>query len=372
MRKLDNYSILIVSQYFKTTEDFINIICVCKKFEETTLKYRYNPIELKVNQRLFPKLETWCIYNIQRKLEVPNTIGLARICFPATPSHKKEVLSVIKNAKFVYNTNAPSTGSMPNMKNLNMLSFHSLSKLVLQDVVIPPQIIKFESCCFESNRSIQHVTLLASVTVLPQSTFNDCMSLQQVVLPNYILSIGDKCFSNCPTLVDINIPTNLRSIGKSAFRKCKNLQNLLLPSSLTIINDFAFSLCTSLKDIQLQGDMAVIKNSSFFMCKSITSMQIPSSITLIENEAFRGCSSLTSINLERVVSIGRKAFSECNSLSEIYFPRALLSIGESGFSHCYNLSKLLCESTHIDMGRFCFYETKIKVDSSFLAVFHSC
>ena len=39
-KQLDSYSLLIVSKYFQYKEDYLNVIQVCKKFEETLDKFR--------------------------------------------------------------------------------------------------------------------------------------------------------------------------------------------------------------------------------------------------------------------------------------------------------------------------------------------
>ncbi|KAL7712155.1 F-box and FNIP repeat-containing protein [Entamoeba marina] len=60
-KQLDSYSLLICSKYFKTTNDFINVMCVCKKFKETTEKLRFNPISI-TSLKLFPMIQTQYLY----------------------------------------------------------------------------------------------------------------------------------------------------------------------------------------------------------------------------------------------------------------------------------------------------------------------
>ncbi|KAL7721461.1 Leucine rich repeat containing protein BspA family protein [Entamoeba marina] len=61
-KQLDSYSVLIVSKYLLSSHDYINVICVCKKFQETTEKLRFNPIPIP-SLKLFPKIQTQHIYN---------------------------------------------------------------------------------------------------------------------------------------------------------------------------------------------------------------------------------------------------------------------------------------------------------------------
>ena len=56
-KKVDNYAILIVANYLKTKNDFINLVCVCKNFKKTLKKFRYNPIPV-TSKKLFPLMQT--------------------------------------------------------------------------------------------------------------------------------------------------------------------------------------------------------------------------------------------------------------------------------------------------------------------------
>ncbi|KAL7720296.1 Leucine rich repeat protein bspa family [Entamoeba marina] len=58
---------MICSKYFKTSKDYINLICVNSKFKETTEKFRYNPIPIK-NLKLFPRIQTQHLYGDSIKM----------------------------------------------------------------------------------------------------------------------------------------------------------------------------------------------------------------------------------------------------------------------------------------------------------------
>ncbi|KAL7714060.1 F-box domain-containing protein [Entamoeba marina] len=60
-KKLDSYSLLICSKYFKTNQDFLNVISVCKRFQKTTEKLRFNPIPI-TSLKLFPNIQTQYLY----------------------------------------------------------------------------------------------------------------------------------------------------------------------------------------------------------------------------------------------------------------------------------------------------------------------
>ena len=52
--------IMIVGKYFKSSNDFINVMKVCKKYEELVLMYKFNPIS---DISLFENIQTQHFYN---------------------------------------------------------------------------------------------------------------------------------------------------------------------------------------------------------------------------------------------------------------------------------------------------------------------
>ncbi|ELP83872.1 hypothetical protein EIN_050680, partial [Entamoeba invadens IP1] len=59
MCKLSGYHIMIVSKYFETIKDLINLELVCKKFSNNMKKFHFNPFPLNSKTlRCFPNIET--------------------------------------------------------------------------------------------------------------------------------------------------------------------------------------------------------------------------------------------------------------------------------------------------------------------------
>ncbi|ELP92392.1 leucine rich repeat containing protein BspA family protein, partial [Entamoeba invadens IP1] len=64
MCTIGSYHVMIVSKYFKTVEDFINLEFVCKKFNDNMEKFHYNPIPLTFKTlKYFPNIETLHLWN---------------------------------------------------------------------------------------------------------------------------------------------------------------------------------------------------------------------------------------------------------------------------------------------------------------------
>ena len=59
-----------------------------------------------------------------------------------------------------------------------------------------------------------------------------------------------------------------------------------------------------------------------------------------------------------VTSIGDKAFSLCESLTEVVIPNSVKSIGEYGFSCCESLTKIVIPNSVKSIGDYAFYDCK--------------
>ena len=93
------------------------------------------------------------------------------------------------------------------------------------------------------------------------------------------------------------------------------------------------------------GSVTSIGRYAFSGCNSLTTITIPDSVTSIGDSAFSGCSSLISIIIpDRVTTIGFYAFSGCSSLSSIIIPESVTSIGYYAFYYCTSLT-IYCEAT---------------------------
>lgn len=100
----------------------------------------------------------------------------------------------------------------------------------------------------------------------------------------------------------------------------------------------------------------VIGKRAFSDCGSLTSVTIPNSVTSIEDYAFEDCTGLASITIPNsVTSIQEGAFDSCSGLTSITIPNSVKSIGGYAFYECNSLSSVnitdLVSWCNIDFGR---------------------
>lgn len=104
-------------------------------------------------------------------------------------------------------------------------------------------------------------------------------------------------------------------IAANSFQGYSNLETVLL-DDVTGIDSYAFEGCSSLKSVKFvyAAELTTIGKGAFKNCTSLSEMEIPSNLTHIGDEAFQN-TALGTITLGRgVTEIGNNAFSGCRNL----------------------------------------------------------
>ena len=195
--------------------------------------------------------------------------------------------------------------------------------------------------------------------IICDSAFWNCRSLLEIVIPSSVTSIGKGAFSFCSSLKYISIPKSVICLNGNPFAKCNGKLECLSPN-FVFEDDILFNKDKSrmisfrnqnIKSYVIPSSVTSIGKGAFSFCDSLSEIVIPSSVTSIGDSAFSRCDSLSEIVIpSSVTSIGDCAFCSCDSLSEIVIPSSVTSIGEGTFSFCDSLSEIVIPSSVTSIG----------------------
>ncbi|KAL7720990.1 hypothetical protein QTN25_002192 [Entamoeba marina] len=315
--KLDSYSVLIVSKYFNSIQDYINIICVCKKFKETTEKLRFNPIPIK-SLGLFPKLQTQYLYSEQDtkiegidRYEIWYKVNYEMYLQLINDSTRCHTITYTKEDAKIFGD------SIPNEVNFIEKKCYSFSKI--KEVTIPNHVTSLGNCSFAWCTNLESITFPSTLKELNSGCCNYCFSLTSIHIPSTIQSIGSFNFYDCSRMNQFNIPTSVTSIGQSCFFSCTSIQSITLPQTLIILETGLFESCSLLSTIKLPTGLVSIKNNCFSKCKKLTSIELPSSLRYIGKKCFSKCG-IKLIQIPKSIKlIGVDCFLKCTSLTHLKF-----------------------------------------------------
>jgi hypothetical protein len=173
---------------------------------------------------------------------------------------------------------------------------------------------------------VTSITIPATVTTIPQYSFQGYKKLTDVKMSSTVTEIGNYAFSDC-SISSIDIPNSVKSIGYNAFRNCKSLTSINIPSSVTQIQSYTFSGCDLLTAIDLPNTITSIGGSAFASCPNLEYIYIPNQVTTIGGQVFSGCSKLKAFILESSTMVtlnGSGTFDGCPEDKVLYVPSDLV------------------------------------------------
>lgn len=214
----------------------------------------------------------------------------------------------------------------------------------------PVQTISEYSFCSEELTSL---TIPASVTSFDNTAFLFCSNLQSVTVaegnPTYC-SVDSVIYSKDKSSLmfypagndtaDFVIPDGVSEVG-CPFSNCQNLVSITIPTSVSFFSTNEIYGCTNLSAINVSENNEYYSSQDGVLFdkqktelvyypqgKEGESYTIPNGVLTIGSKAFYECNTISSITIpESVTMIDNEAFYACYELSEINFPSYLESIG---------------------------------------------
>lgn len=291
-----------------------------------------------------------------------------------TISYKKMADAFSKNGEYlsipgitvyraVNKVNSTNSGS-----NLHYAEYDDSVNYAIQDgilygysgtrttLVVPEEVTKISSGCFEDNTNIEYVYMPDTVTEIGESAFEgcsalrfvdlssalnnigygafeDCTAMTTIRIPEGVIKIDDWAFSGCTSLKNVNIPYGVASIGRSAFNNCSNLIKINIPDSVINIGiDAFYKTAYYLDENNWSNDFLYIDNHLIKCRRYMETPPVRDGIISIAGRAFNGNSKMKNITIPvSVKGIGSEAFRSCTSLESIIVFNGITNMGSSVF-----------------------------------------
>ncbi|ELP93766.1 hypothetical protein EIN_175530 [Entamoeba invadens IP1] len=329
--KLSDEDLMFILEFFVSKVDFINFLCVTKKYLKIPEKYRTNPIKIdNKTTSLFPNLEVQKLYSwndTQLK-----DIKLYEIVYPETYFHYYlkyfSVRTKVRARKIIYS--AEDRVNYECMKGPG---------------VVPEQITEISEKCFEECNKLTSLSIPDQVSVIGRNAFANCTSLKVLNLPENLKVIGDNCFLACNSLTTIKLGKNNEFKGKASFGIY-----MFLEKNNIKCNDVFYSVEDRRKYGNKIPEVCItLSEKCFAGCLYLTAITVPSTITYIGSRCFEGCKGLKALSLPSTVKVYDNVFVGCSCISALTIPGNFPKIDNSIFENVQMVKSIeLTDCTQFD------------------------
>ena len=212
---------------------------------------------------------------------------------------------------------------------------------------------------YPAAKTDETVTVESSVKVIFTQAFMQNSHIVTVVLPEGLIEIQASAFNNCANLTEINIPSTVQYVGKNAFNYCKTLTTVTFAEGgddPLIFEAYAFAYTYKLGPVALPARLYSIGDNSFYQSGlTYATFDKDSKLVAIGNSAFAESSLIEMHVPAGVVTLGDRAFYNCDALLEITFSEGLLEVGSYAFAGCDQLISVRFPASLKTLGTSIFY-----------------
>ena len=190
------------------------------------------------------------------------------------------------------------------------------------------------------------------ISQIASNAFDKCDDLEEITLPSSVKILNSKAFENLKSLKVINLPSSMTRIEiSSAFKGCEKLKEINVGED-TANHDAAFSSFDGILCINRQ----IVLVPPAFSKKTVT---IPAMVKSIGAGVFSNRKHIVSANIQGKLSIGDKAFMNCDNLRDFNFENVTDVIGESAFENCTSLENITFGQSLTTIKKRAFYNCEL-------------
>ena len=193
-------------------------------------------------------------------------------------------------------------------------------------------IVRFVGRCSSDVLSVPGVLGGCPVTGIYKA-FEECTEIADVRLPDSVTTIGFNAFMNCASLTNVTMGNNVTNIDGQAFAYCRKLTRVGISKTATTHADAPRGNFSQSRNTSIPEEGGVIGDSAFSQCERLTEVPWPRNVTRIVGSGFSGCMSLRSVVVpDSVRNIGYGTFQSCNALTNVTLGDHVENIGDAVFA----------------------------------------
>ena len=255
----------------------------------------------------------------------------------------------------------------------------SLEKVVLGDGLTEVSEIMFASCT-----SLKEIVWGANIGVIGGSAFRDCTSLEVVNLPDSVVSVGYMAFLRCTSLKTVTVSDDIMYFSSEVFEGCTSFSfnyyisgdnGLYVGNSTNPYIVFIKPNSKTVTSCTVNANTKIIANSAFKDCTKLKTLTLGKKIEYIGVAAFSGCNAISEVHISDIAAwcdvkygnvygspfykqedyqAGPSLYIGNTLVTDLVIPEGVITIGRYAFYNCDSLKSVTIPSTvsYIDTDAF--------------------
>ncbi len=183
---------------------------------------------------------------------------------------------------------------------------------------------------------ICEISIGEDIPVIGEDAFWGLTALKSLTIPDTVMEIRMGAFSECYSLESLELGNGVKSISHKAFAWTA-VSNFTVPASVEHLDDGAFALMMNVSKYTVHDDNPYYYTdedgvifcrdtnilAAFPPASDITAYEVPDNAMGVYGHAFERCEKLKKVILPYILPQIHFTFSECKSLTEVYFKSGL-------------------------------------------------